>query len=233
MGLAPVETPIREVVLPLVKVSTTPQGQTKFDGLLGTCFRMKGGDRVLTASHVFPDGSNPHALRVVNGEWRSYEVKLVAKHASHDIAVCKAEFPQAPASFLVVDSKPHYSSKDYHVWGYPADVLHEHGQQNAQGQVMERPDLVFTKGYIRRRYSSGLPVVPGNAFYELSEIAGGGCSGAPFITRWGTPDWLVGGIHSAQQTVQIGEDTPRERAFACRLHDALDFLAEHGAPVAA
>lgn len=71
MGLAPVETPTREVVLPLVKVSTTPQGQTKFDGLLGTCFRMKGGDRVLTASHVFPDGSNPHALRVVNGEWRS------------------------------------------------------------------------------------------------------------------------------------------------------------------
>lgn len=42
-----------------------------------------------------------------------------------------------------------------------------------------RPDLVYNEGYIRRRYTGELPVIFGRSFYELSEVAGSGSSGAP------------------------------------------------------
>ena len=48
-----------------------------------------------------------------------------------------------------------------------------------RGRVLLRPDLVYTQGYVRRRLSN-LPLdgIRGQQFFELSEAAGPGSSGA-------------------------------------------------------
>jgi hypothetical protein len=57
---------------------------------------------------------------------------------------------------------------------------------------LQTPDLVFTSGYVRRRISRELPfsIYRGQTFYELSEVAGDGCSGGPVVK---IPNTLSGG----------------------------------------
>jgi hypothetical protein len=74
--------------------------------------------------------------------------------------------------------------------GYPADAQHH------DGDGLSAPDLVYLRGYVRRRISRPLIGLTGDAFLELSQPAYGGCSGGPLWTPTtvGGP-WLVSGIY--------------------------------------
>lgn len=66
------------------------------------------------------------------------------------------------------------------------------------GQAIIRPDLVYNEGYIRRRYTGSIPALWGSSFYELSEVAGAGSSGAP-ISKPTAPIWEVIGIYVGEK----------------------------------
>ncbi len=83
----------------------------------------------------------------------------------------------------------------YRLFGYPDDTTFELVVGN---QVTMRPDLIYNEGYIRRRYTGNLPVIQGTSFFELSEIAGTGASGAP-VFKFTHPVWEVIGIYTGEK----------------------------------
>ena len=82
------------------------------------------------------------------------------------------------------------------MWGYPEDIAQE---LEGQGRVIERPELIYAEGYIRRRISQhAFPGIRGTQLFELSEVVGPGCSGSPiYINR--KPFWDVIGIYIGER----------------------------------
>ena len=68
----------------------------------------------------------------------------------------------------------------------------------SENQAIIRPDLVYNEGDIRRRYSGSLPTTQGTSFFELSEAAGIGASGAP-VCKNTAPGWDVIGIYVGEK----------------------------------
>jgi hypothetical protein len=71
--------------------------------------------------------------------------------------------------------------------------------------AVERPEIIFSKGYIRRRITRELyPTViyRGTHFFELSEYVGGGNSGAPIILQSsiGLRQWQFIGIYIGEKS---------------------------------
>jgi hypothetical protein len=107
--------------------------------------------------------------------------------------------------------------------GYPENLLYEVVEADA---VIPRPDLIYTQGYIRRRISSELPGLKGNAFFELSEIASDGCSGSPVLRMQAGQDslWYVVGVYVGQRTIE-GSD-PVRMAYALREEAVRDWVPD-------
>jgi hypothetical protein len=104
------------------------------------------------------------------------------------------------------------ASERYRLFGYPDDATYELLDGN---KALMRPDLVYNEGYIRRRYVSPLPSVEGTAFYELSEVAGSGASGAP-VCKFTHPVWEVIGIYVGERINERATSVSyavREQAF--------------------
>jgi hypothetical protein len=108
-------------------------------------------------------------------------------------------------SFLRISESPEFSSLDYHMWAYPDLAAQEIGLlPQPDGVLGFFPDLVFLKGYVRRRLSRELhlSVFRGDRFYEVSEVGGACCSGAPLISArtLGGSTWRVFGVYIGEET---------------------------------
>jgi hypothetical protein len=209
--------PIRDYVFPLIK-GTYGNGAVQSTELIGTGFLIGKDGFAITAAHVIEqllDGSKKEdvilALFIDNGKWVGVKVEDSEKHETEDVGIIKLmNFKQE--SFLIISNAPQYSSCEYHCWGYPHEVAKEYSK--LEENTPEQPDLIFTKGYIRRRISRELyPTVifRGKQFYELSETVGGGNSGAPIIleTSVGNKYWKIIGVY-------IGEKTEGDLSYAVR-----------------
>ncbi|MFF8644394.1 trypsin-like peptidase domain-containing protein [Streptomyces sp. NPDC015345] len=115
-------------------------------------------------------------------------------HPTQDVALLRLE-PGTYVSPCVLSRRQEYASMSYMLWGYPEAVLYE---SVVDGIALQRPDLIYSEGHVRRRISDSIPGIHGSRFIELSTPAGPGCSGAPLIDRTpGRPgglDWRVGRI---------------------------------------
>lgn len=196
-----VQNRVRDFVFPIGNVA---------DGifqLLGTAFFI--GDRgfALTAAHVWRD-LNPGrsvGLFVDDGnQWQTVPILHGEAHRSEDVAILKLDGTWT--SIFSIVSASEYSSCEYEMWGYPEKVAHE-GRRMAVSQHeaanLVRPDLIYNRGYVRRRIDEELPVsiYVGKAFYELSEVGGSCCSGGPIVNRKRTDDaWPVFGIYIGEET---------------------------------
>ena len=107
-----------------------------------------------------------------------------------------------------------HASCDYEVWGYPHEVAEEtkHDQTSPDQIPPQRPDMIYSKGHVRRRITRELPsrIYRGASFYELSMIAGDGCSGAPMVSirrknqsAHGVVGIYVGAINSVAYAVRL------------------------------
>lgn len=201
-------TPIRDFVFPVGAV------QDGYYVLHGTSFLI--GDRgfAVTAAHVVEQlqlGEPPVALFSDRSGWVAIPVIDAETHPTEDVGILKLAGDEWHSIMQVAPTKEH-SSGEYHLWGYPERVAKEvraFAKSAEEYERIVRPDLVFNKGYIRRRIQGKLPVsvYRGEAFYELSQVAGSCCSGAPVINVRS-----MRGSHWEVFALYIGEETSSSHA---------------------
>lgn len=185
-------------------VGTVQDGQFT---LRGTAFFIGGDGIAVTAGHVGQDlqsGGEPVALFATDKQWISVPISDWEGHPTEDIATLKLK--GSWDSIIEISFASEFSSCEYELWGYPERVAHEirsSAETAEEAASAVKPDLIYNRGYVRRRISRSLPVsvYSGECFYELSEVAGSCCSGAPLIKRQraGGP-WQAFGIYIGEET---------------------------------
>jgi hypothetical protein len=195
--------------------------------LIGTAFFIGNRGFALTAGHIvdqLTEKFNPDKEALVArfhgpNSIHHFEIIQLEKHPTDDIGLIKINGSgwQAQIKLSAVHEGP---SCEYHCWGYPIDVASEMTRYEPDAQ--EIPDLIFTKGYIRRRLDRKpiTRIAYGTHFYEISELAGQGCSGAPLVAEYllkkniGNQPWPVFAIYVSENS---------EVGYAIRLDEFLDW----------
>lgn len=187
---------IRDYVLPVVLFDPEENSIREF---LGTGFVIGTTGGFLTAGHVVGD-HRPSDLRVLlvqDERWVGVPVLAADVHPEQDVAFLRLD--GGPwTSFFVLSADWEGASRDYQLWGYPADVARE---LVVESRIAERPDLVYSAGHVRRRLAAGtLPAPLATQLFEVSAPAGSGTSGAPLIRRiWSGSDWPVFGVYIGER----------------------------------
>jgi hypothetical protein len=196
-----------DFVFPLVNVIRAPDGELDFDSLLGTAFLLHNAHGLgLTAGHVadaIQIGTTAGLFRTDDGTWYPHAVQGVERHPTDDLAIVQIEGREWQSPFFVGQRSAVQSSR-YSTWGYPLDVSIELSQK---GRVFPRPDLIFSAGHIRRRMTNiKVPAISGQKMYELSSVAGTGCSGAPICKQETTEveGVYIGERYSESDHVSVG-----------------------------
>lgn len=198
---------VRDVVLPIF-LGAWKDNEFEYRTITGTTFSIGKHGFAITAAHVIDqitDNGGEAAVGAINtaGAWVPIRILGSEKHPTEDIAIVQLSSIPHP-SWLVISPEPENQSCTYDSWGYPITIAELSSKYEEHG--LDKPDLVYTHGYIRRRISCGLPmsVYRGAAFYEISDIAGDGCSGGPVIKKQsvGRPTWEIIGVYIG--AAQIG-----------------------------
>lgn len=219
---------ITDYIFPLIKAKRNNQDPPLiYEELIGTGFFI--GDRgfALTAGHVIDqllenfDSSTDAIIAIFNihPTWAALEITHFEKHETQDVGIIKISGDNWK-SFLAITNERQFSAAEYHCWGYPHEVAKEF--RKLEEDAFDRPDLIFTQGYVRRRISNVLyptMIFKGNAFYELSETVGGGNSGGPVILKnsVGQLKWKVFGIY-------IGEKEGGNISYAVQTESFYDWI---------
>ena len=193
--------------MPIVRFRQGPRtGELEYVELLGTCFLLAdSGGLAMTAKHVSRKITVGEAAVMFtrNGTWQPAAVQGVEEHRAQDVALLRLEPGDYPSPFSLSRFRAHASSQ-YMVWGYPEAILRE-GEPGRGGVILERPDLAYSEGHIRRRLT-GISLTHGplgTRFYELSAIAGDGCSGGPVTLRTPNMPWSVVGVYVGERRMGL------------------------------
>jgi hypothetical protein len=187
---------IRDYVFPLATVERSGNDLT-VKRILGSAFLIGGRGFALTAKHVLADNDNERIAGVFapsQGGWCGVDVMNRDVHQSEDVGLIRLDAGPWKSFFRLSNSHENASGK-YRLFGYPDDTTYELTDNN---RVLLRPDLVYNEGYIRRRYSGALPGLIGRSFFELSQVAGSGASGAP-VFKHTSPIWEVIGVYVGEK----------------------------------
>lgn len=216
---------VRDFVFPIVTVSSTEhKGELAYKSFLGTGFLIGKRGFAITASHVIGKLKKDIAAMFVSQEntWVAFLIQNIEHHPSEDVCLLKLPGNSWKSPFRIRKAWEG-AWCDYLMCGYPDDVLHEDlSSTDAACRVVPRPDLVHTKGHVRRRISMDLqiPEVKGESFFELSTVAGKGCSGAPVFMQTPERAWDVLGIYVGEKL----NDVSTSVAFATRADSFKDWL---------
>lgn len=193
---------IANFVLPVVSVRPGREPDTlEAVALLGTCFLIEGTNgTAMTARHVADEVELGDAVVLFNrgGQWEPVFIQEVQTHPNEDAAILRLMPGEYPSPFRLSRFRAHGSSQ-YMVWGYPDAILRD-SPPGAGGVSALSPDLAYSEGHIRRRITRSLPFgMRGTKFFELSGVAGNGCSGAPMTLREPGKQWTVVGIYVGER----------------------------------
>lgn len=207
----PFGTAVRDFIFPLALVRSAG-GALHIEQVLGTAFLVGERGYAVTASHVLSgqDAMGLVGMFALHGMWVVANVVGGEQHPSQDIALLRLDggdaLPRRWSTPFRLRTTWEGPSFDYMLWGYPEDLFFEATEHRDHlGRVPVRPDLVCCKGYIRRRLSMPVPNLRGSYFYELSDLAGAGCSGSPVFTHR-TPEkaWDVVGVYVGERRREDG-----------------------------
>lgn len=191
----------------------------------------------MTARHVAKDIAIGETAVMFNrnGPWELAGVVGTELHPVEDAALIRLEPGNYHSPFKLSRFHAHASSQ-YMLWGYPDAILHELPPGRG-GVTLPRPDLAYSEGHIRRRIT-GIPLINGPLgakFYELSAIAGGGCSGSPVTLRQPNMEFSVVGVYVGERRSPGVADAERIIqseylvGFATRTEDLDDSFAQWSA----
>lgn len=187
---------IRDYIFPIASTEQR-DGAISVKRVLGSAFLIGKRGFALTAKHVisgFEEEKLVGMFALPSNGWYGFEITARETHPSEDVAVVRLDGGPWKSFFRLSNSVERASCK-YRLFGYPDDTTFELVSGN---QAIIRPDLVYNEGYIRRRYSGSLPTIQGTSFFELSEVAATGASGAP-VCKITAPVWDVIGIYVGEK----------------------------------
>lgn len=192
---------IADYVFPICNVEQTTDG-LNITAFLGTGFFIGSNGYALTAKHVMKPAATPAiVMRGSDLSWRAFAIKEEDAHPVEDVSLIRIEPPSDKRwrSIFTLPGGWAGSSTPYFLFGYPESVLLELVEN---GKAKMRPDLVYSEDHIRRRMTD-IPVeaITGTRFFELSNVAGPGCSGSPVVNRTPTsnPAWQLIGIYLGER----------------------------------
>jgi Trypsin-like peptidase domain len=172
---------VRSSVFPIVYVKAAIGG-CELQSYVGTAFFIGRRGFALTAAHVLTSLQKPKPahgfvglLYDNNGAACFVSIANYEIHPTEDIAILKLEIKQWNSPFHFYSALPH-ASLEYDGWGYPSDSA------ILQGDIAI-PDLVYSRGYVRRRVTRQVDGLTGTQFIELSEPPYPGASGGPLVYR--------------------------------------------------
>jgi len=187
---------IRDYVFPIASAEKRDD-RIAVKRVLGSAFLIGSEGFALTAKHVISGYETETLIAIFalqSGGWFGFDITARESHPSEDVALVKLNNAPWKSFFRLSNSVEHASCK-YRLFGYPDDATFELVVGN---QALMRPDLVYNEGYVRRRYTGELPAIQGTSFFELSEVAGAGASGAP-VCKITAPIWEVIGIYVGEK----------------------------------
>jgi trypsin-like peptidase len=207
---------VRDIVFPLILAEEVKPGESKMVSFLGTGFLVGSKGYGLTASHVVDIKVAPNQAIVglfideTTNKWKIFNADRADTHPTEDVTLLKMRGWTPLQTGVSVSFEMQFASFEYLLFGYPnANLYEDVDARDATGAVLGRPDLIFSKGHIRRRTSFALPGIKGKQLYELSEPVGAGCSGSP-VFRSKNGVWEVVGIYIADKTETIVFETLNE-----------------------
>lgn len=147
-------------------------------------------------------------------------IRLGEIHPTEDVGILKIDLPRpikSPVNFPANEPTP---GQEYNMWAYPEVIAEEIKFHNLPPNSFKfLPTIVYFRGYIRRKlaYSPNpsFDMFVGKSFYEVSEIGGACCSGAPLSTTKEHPETFaiyVSDVHAE-----------RRCAYAANLTRVLDW----------
>lgn len=192
---------IRDFIFPIA-IATKHEDGYNFERFLGTGFLIGNRGYALTASHVVYKSESLVGMFIGEDRgWYAFEIEVCEHHPTQDVALIK--FINGKWSSIFEFSSEHvHAGLEYSLSGYPTDALHEDlNNGDISGRIKPRPDMIYSKGHIRRRISWNLniPGVKGDAFIELSAVAGSGCSGSPVFKIIPNKQYEVLGIYTGER----------------------------------
>ena len=209
---------IRDYVFPIATVSID-NGVRSFKRFLGTGFFIGNRGFGMTAAHIAQNIKNENVVAIFASKsgWSVFPINYVEIHSHEDVAVVKIE-GDSWKSFFRLSNTWEGSAMRYRMFGYPEDATYEivSGER-----AIPRPDLIYAEGYIRRRTNHEIPNMIGKNFFELSDIAGPGCSGSP-VFKFTKPVWDVVGIYVGEKI----NDRATSVAYAVREESFRDWTPE-------
>jgi hypothetical protein len=192
-------------VFPILTLKETEPQKFIFDKLLGTGFLIGKKGFALTASHIFKDTDEylKVAAFIDEDKWVIHPILSTESHPNEDVSIIKLSGDDWRSPFRV-STEWQGGWKDYLTCGYPMDVAYENIIDSPIGKIVAtKPEMVHTRGYIRRIISKNLEIsnIKGNSFYELSTLAGKGYSGGPIFHITNGRVWEIMGIYVAEKEI--------------------------------
>jgi hypothetical protein len=202
----------------------------------GTAFLIGLRGFALTAGHCVPRSfADFRGLFRLPDRWVAVHVQDVALHPREDVAIMRLSINGDIWGMLRLDATLHSPELECEVLGYPEETYYE--LQADEGTAPSTPQIVNTRTYVRRRVDNRNHGMQGGggAFYELSPIAGDGCSGAPVIAydAPGTKSYRVVGVYKGQRQMTSSAGITSAVGYATRSSDIGDWApAMLGRPLA-
>jgi hypothetical protein len=157
---------LRDYILPLatIKFASGPDSAIpEYVNAVGTCVLIGRRGIALTAAHVIDqlDLSASSAIFVHDGQWHHVRIVANEKHPSEDVGIVMfaPSLLRDRPSFFAVSGQMEHASREVELWGYPRRVTEEVALEGPpDGRPQVRPDLIFHRGYVRRRIPRELPI---------------------------------------------------------------------------
>jgi hypothetical protein len=218
---------VRDFVLPVCNLGHDEEGNVVKDDaqLVGTCFLIGRRGYALTAAHVLRQVKNDIARVLIPNPqgWDACLIRLGEAHPTEDVGLLKIDLPRPITSPVLFAANEPPPSLEYSMWAYPEVIAREiESHERPPDSLDFNPSPVYFRGYLRRKlnYSPNpsFDIYIGKHFYEVSEIAGACCSGAPLSTI-ATPPGVF--------AIYIGEEQASRRCgYAANLMRVLDWAPD-------